>query len=83
VNPSGKLPFVIPQDESQLPKVDFFKANEIHYDFDHGYRKLDREGNTPAYPFGFGLSYTKFAYGEACYLSGQCVMDEREGVELG
>ncbi len=66
VNPSGKLPFVIPQDESQLPKVDFFKANEIYYDFDHGYRKLDREGNKPAYPFGFGLSYTKFAYGEAC-----------------
>lgn len=66
VNPSGKLPFVIPTDASQLPKVDFFKANEIHYDFDHGYRKLDREGNTPAYPFGFGLSYTKFAYGEAC-----------------
>ena len=66
VNPSGKLPFVIPTDASQLPKVDFFKANEIYYDFDHGYRKLDREGNTPAYPFGFGLSYTKFAYGEAC-----------------
>ncbi len=66
VNPSGKLPFVIPTDASQLPKVDFFKANEIYYDFDHGYRKLDREGNKPAYPFGFGLSYTKFAYGEAC-----------------
>ena len=65
VNPSGKLPFVIPEDESQLPQVDFFKANEIYYDFHHGYRKLDHDGNKPAYPFGFGLSYTKYAYGEA------------------
>lgn len=65
VNPSGKLPFVIPADESQLPQVDFFKANVITYDFDHGYRKLDRDGNVPAYPFGFGLSYTGFAYGDA------------------
>ena len=65
VNPSGKLPFVIPADASQLQQVDFFKANEITYDFDHGYRKLDRDGSVPAYPFGFGLSYTEYVYGEA------------------
>ncbi len=65
VNPSGKLPFSIPTDEKHLPEVDFFKANEIYYEFDHGYRKLDRDGHKPAYPFGFGLSYTKFEYGEA------------------
>ena len=65
VNPSGKLPFVIPSDESQLPQVDFFKANEITYDYYHGYRKLDHDGNKPAYPFGFGLSYTTFEYGDA------------------
>ncbi len=63
VNPSGKLPFVIPTSEEHLPQVDFFHANEIYYDFYHGYRKLDKEGNTPAYPFGFGLSYTTYAYG--------------------
>ena len=75
VNPSGKLPFVIPADESQLPQVDFFKANAITYDFDHGYRKLDRDGSVPAYPFGFGLSYTEFAYGEAsAALDGDCVV---------
>ena len=65
VNPSGKLPFAIPEDESQLPQVDFFKANEITYDYYHGYRKLDNDGNKPAYPFGFGLSYTTFEYGDA------------------
>lgn len=64
VNPSGKLPFVIPEDESHLPEVDFW-AKEITYDFYHGYRKLDHEGNKPAYPFGFGLSYTNYEYSKA------------------
>lgn len=65
INPSGKLPFVIPASEDQLPEVDFFKANDIYYDFYHGYRKLDHDGNKPAYPFGFGLSYTSYEYGKA------------------
>lgn len=65
INPSGKLPFCIPEDESHLPEVDFFKANDIYYDYDHGYRKLDRDGHKPAYPFGYGISYTSFSYGEA------------------
>ena len=64
VNPSGKLPFVIPADASQLPQVDFFKSNSITYDFHHGYRKLDHDNSVPAYPFGFGLSYTSYSYGE-------------------
>lgn len=64
VNPSGKLPFSIPADESHLPQVDFMQ-DEIYYEFDHGYRKLDRDGNKPAYPFGYGLSYTSYVYGKA------------------
>ena len=63
VNPSGKLPFAIPEEEAHLPQVDFFHTNEIWYDFDHGYRKLDRDGHKPAYPFGYGMSYTTFSYG--------------------
>lgn len=62
VNPSGKLPFVIPTTSDHLPTVDFFHANDITYDFHHGYRLLDKEGHEPAYPFGFGLSYTTYEY---------------------
>ena len=61
VNPSGKLPFVIPQRSEDLPFFDK-NATEIEYDLWHGYRKLERDGNTPAFPFGFGLSYTRYRY---------------------
>ena len=55
VNPSGKLPFTIPQHEGQLPLSYWHEATGRGDDYITG-------SGEPLYPFGCGLSYTKFAY---------------------
>ncbi|MFK0573140.1 beta-glucosidase [Endozoicomonas sp.] len=59
VNPSGKLPFIVPHDERHLP---YFSRTEreIEYDLYHGYTLLDKNNIEPMYAFGHGLSYTSF-----------------------
>lgn len=60
VNPSGKLPYVVPYQESDLPQVNWDTTYQW-YDYYHGYTKLEKEGVSPLLPYGFGLSYTEFA----------------------
>jgi beta-glucosidase len=62
VTPSGKLPMSFPRAEADLPPFDN-QSLAVTYDYFHGYRYLDRNGTAPLFPFGYGLSYTTFAYG--------------------
>lgn len=69
VNPSGKLPVSLASHYSDIPSSRNFGVSEgelnvVRYEEDLmvGYRYFTRAGVRPLYPFGFGLSYTKFEY---------------------
>ncbi len=62
VNPSGKVVQSFPVAESDLPPFDNTTTGDVDYGYYHGYRWLERQGIAPKYPFGYGQSYTTFAY---------------------
>jgi beta-glucosidase len=72
-NPSAKLPMTFPRREADLPtktpeQYPGIKGADGHYTAKYsegvfvGYRHYDRNGITPLFPFGHGLSYTTYAY---------------------
>ena len=63
VSPSGRMPYAVPSDPSHLPPFDP-RARQITYDLWHGYRRLARLGQPAAFPFGFGLSYSRFSHSD-------------------
>lgn len=72
VNPSGKLPMTFPRSLGQVPI--YYNAKNTGRPLDQ--KLVDKceyqrfrsnymdECNTPLYPFGYGLSYTKFNYSD-------------------
>ncbi len=67
-DPGGHLPVTFPASLSQVPASTTaqFPGNgsTVQYSegVDVGYRWYDAKGIAPLYPFGFGLSYTRFAF---------------------
>jgi len=79
--PGGRLPFVVPCNEADLPPYDK-NATTVTYDRWHGQRLLDRDGKAPAYPLGFGLTYTSFTIDDVEVLldSDAAILDVRATV---
>jgi len=68
VDPSGKLPVTFPSSLSQVPAQTTAQwpgtATGVNYSegVDIGYRWYQSANITPAFSFGYGLSYTKFSF---------------------
>ena len=66
VAPSGKLPVTFYKNVEQLPDFEDYAMKGRTYRFFEG---------EPLFPFGFGLSYTTFAYGKAQVKGDQLVLE--------
>ncbi|MBO0477647.1 glycoside hydrolase family 3 C-terminal domain-containing protein [Vagococcus sp. DIV0080] len=75
-NPSGKLSETYPITYEDTPSAPFYPGKEVTAEHREGlfigYRYFDTFKKEVLFPFGFGLSYTTFAY-ENLMISGQSV----------
>lgn len=68
INPSGKLSETYPLKYEDTPSAPYFPAKERNAEYREGlyvgYRYFETVKKPVQYPFGFGLSYTEFAYSD-------------------
>ncbi|KIY53470.1 glycoside hydrolase family 3 protein [Fistulina hepatica ATCC 64428] len=70
VNPSGRLPFTVAEDEDDYGTVIVYDSLTGFPVIDYteqlllDYRYMDTQNITPTFEFGFGLSYTTFNYSD-------------------
>jgi len=66
--PSGKLPVTFPRKLEDTPAWGHYPGENLHTEYAEGiyvgYRHYDRANIEPLFPFGHGLSYTKFDYSD-------------------
>ena len=67
-NPGGRLPYTVYASEAQVPPQD-------QYDISKGFTYMYVKG-APLYPFGYGLSYSKFKYSNLHVTPGKISGDE-------
>lgn len=84
VNPSGKLPMTLAAKYEDIPSSANFgvspgEANAVRYEEGMmvGYRYFTTADISPAYPFGYGLSYTTFDYSDC-----RCNMNEDGSISI-
>jgi beta-glucosidase len=67
-NPSGKLPVSFVKEWKDSPAYGHYPGENLQVDYAEGiyvgYRYFDKQNVEPLFPFGYGLSYTKFSYSD-------------------
>lgn len=67
-NPSAKLPVTFPKRFEDSPAYGHYPGENLHVTYAEGiyvgYRYFDTRHVEPLFPFGYGLSYTKFDYSD-------------------
>lgn len=85
-DPSGKLPVTLPKRYEDNPAAANYPGKDLEVNYSEGlyvgYRYYDTKNVEPQFPFGFGLSYTKFEYSNLKVESGMKIKEPGAPVPL-